>query len=160
MARHVADRPGGRRTRRAVVLVLGLGASTLALSGVAHAYWSTQGTGSGTATSGNALMTLSTSDAPSGLYPGGPASTVTVKLTDNGVGTVTVTGLTPSASTAKSGCNAATALTLSRLDALPTALTTAAPVNVRYSVAMAVDADLGCIGATFTLTFTGTGTVG
>jgi hypothetical protein len=132
----------------------------LALSGVAHGYWTTTGSGTGTASAGEARMSLATGDAPTGLYPGGPAAIVRVTLTNTGGGTIRVDSMTPSVSSSTSGCAAPGELALTRLDALPTALTPGSPAGVRYSVAMATDADLGCIGATFTLTFDAAGTLG
>lgn len=149
-----------RRAPRILALAVTVGVSTLALSGVAYGYWTTTGSGTGTASTGQARMSLATGDAPTGLYPGGPAATVHVTLTNTGVGAIKVGSMTPSTSSSKSGCTAPGELTLTRLDALPTALTPGSPADVRYSVAMATDADAACVGATFTLTFDAAGTVG
>lgn len=156
MSRHARR----RRAPRIIITTVLTGVSALALSGVAYGYWTAVGHGTGTASTGQARMSLSTSDVPSGLYPGGPAATVGVTLTNTGGGAIKVASMTPSVSSTTSGCTAPDELTLSRLDALPTALTAGEPAAVHYSVAMASDADLACIGATFTLTFDATGTLG
>jgi len=149
-----------RRIPRILAITLTAGISTLGMSGVAYGYWSTTASGTGTANAGQARMSVATSDAPTGLYPGGPAATIHVTLTNTGVGAIQVTSMTPSVSSSKNGCTSPGELTLTRLDALPPALTPGAPASVNYSVAMANDADVACIGATFTLTFDATGTVG
>ena len=155
MSRHVRRRRAPR-----ILAVTCIGLSLTAVSGVAHAYWTITGRGTGAASTGDARMSVTTSDAPTGLYPGGPAATVSVTLTNTGGGTLKVSSMTPTVTSSASGCTSPSELTLTRLDLLPTALTAAAPASVRYSVAMANDADLACIGATFTLTFDATGTLG
>src|SRR5690242_20282719 len=156
MSRHVRR----RRVPQLLAAAVCVGVAILAMSGVAYGYWTAAGHGTGTAGSAQARMSLSSSDVPTGLYPGGPAAIVRVTLTNTGGGAIKVATMTPSVSSSASGCSAPGELSLTRLDALPTALTPGAPADVRYSVAMAPGADLACIGATFTLTFDATGTVG
>lgn len=95
----------------AAALVIGGG-------GAAFAYWTAQGTGTGTATTGNSVDFTVTSVAPVGdpLFPGGPEQTVTFTVANDGAGagpqtltsvTVSVANADGSAWTAVSGCSAA-----------------------------------------------------
>jgi hypothetical protein len=67
-------------------LVAGVGVAVLSTSGVAFAYWTTGGTGSGTAsTSAGAANKLGIGgDVPLAMYPGDSAQTITATVTNNG----------------------------------------------------------------------------
>ena len=82
------------------LVVIGAAAGTLAMSGVAYAYWTTQGTGTGSATAGNTVtadrIELSQVGTLTGFYPGSTAQSVMVKAHNPAafsqkVGNVTVT---------------------------------------------------------------------
>ncbi len=62
-----------RLTRKKMVAVIATGVVTLAMAGVAFAYWTTSGagTGTGTAAASNGTLTLHASFPTAGLYPGG-----------------------------------------------------------------------------------------
>jgi hypothetical protein len=63
-------------------------AAIVAVGGVAFAYWTSTGTGSGSATTGTSSGFTVTSSAPTGgpLTPGGPAETVGFTVTNPGSG--------------------------------------------------------------------------
>ena len=86
MSRHARR----RRAPQILAAALGVGISTLAVSGVAYGYWTASGHGTGTASTGTARMSVATGDAPTGLYPGGPDATVRVTLTNTGGGAIDV----------------------------------------------------------------------
>jgi hypothetical protein len=83
-------------------IVAGVAAGVIAAgTGAAYAYWTTSGTGNGSATTGNSTPFAVTVDPASGpaLTPGGPADTVTFHVTNTNSGfqnfanaTATVTG--------------------------------------------------------------------
>lgn len=55
--------------------LLALCATLLVTAGVAYAYWTTTGSGTGSASTGNAAaITVNQTSTPSGLYPGGPTA--------------------------------------------------------------------------------------
>ena len=85
-------------------------------AGAAFAYWTTSGTGTGSATTGSSSTWEVSSDAATGdaLTPGGPTDTVAFHITNNNSGvqrlrtvTVTVANSDGSAWTSVSGCSAA-----------------------------------------------------
>jgi hypothetical protein len=103
-------------SKTAKLAVAGVSVGTLAVSGVAYAYWSTTGTGSGSATTGTSSVFAVTSDAATGglLTPGGPTDTVAfhVKNNNSGVQRLTAVAVTVANSdgtewTAAPGCSAA-----------------------------------------------------
>jgi hypothetical protein len=52
--------------------------AVIAVSGVAYAFWTAGGSGSGTATAGDvSTLTVNQTNTITGLYPGGPAQTLT-----------------------------------------------------------------------------------
>lgn len=87
-----------RRSHGKKPLVLGLAAGlTLAGSGVAFAYWTSTGSGTGGATTGTSTAFVITADPPAGgpLSPDGPTQTVAYTVTNpNGAGVQTLTGTT------------------------------------------------------------------
>lgn len=68
---------------KAKVVVIGVSGATLAVSGVAYAYWTTQGSGTGSATAGDTvaadIIQLTQVGTLSGFYPGSTAQSVMVK---------------------------------------------------------------------------------
>jgi hypothetical protein len=72
----------------AVVVLLGIG-------GVAFAYWSQGGSGSGSATAGTAsAITINQTGSPSGLYPGGPAAALAGTFTNTNASAVSISSVT------------------------------------------------------------------
>jgi hypothetical protein len=81
------------------VVALGVGVATVGLSGVAYAYWTTQGSGTGSATAGSDVaadkISLTQVGTLTGFYPGSTAQNVVVKASNPAafsqkVGNVTV----------------------------------------------------------------------
>jgi hypothetical protein len=100
-----------RFSRKAVIIatsVVLVGAGT----GVAFAFWTNTGSGTGTATTGtNSAITINQTSTASGLYPGGPAVTLSGDFTNNNSGNtfvsaVTATGYTIDAAHVSAGCSA------------------------------------------------------
>ena len=94
------------RTHSKLTVVIAAGAAVVASTGVAYAYWTTQGSGTGEATAGTTAtadaIILEQTTAIAGLYPGGPAADIVVKATNPAdfhqvVGEVTVTPTYPAA---------------------------------------------------------------
>lgn len=93
----------------AAALVLGGG-------GAALAYWTAQGTGTGTATTGASVDFTIASEAPVGdpLYPGGPSQSVSFTVTNPSAGPQTLSSVTVAVANADgtewvavAGCSAA-----------------------------------------------------
>ena len=103
-----------RKSRKATI-VIGSTVGALAIGGVAFAYWSTSGNGSGSAATGTSSEFVVSTDAATGdpLTPGGPTQTVGfhVQNTNSGVqrlSAVSVTVANSDGSTWTSGdCSAA-----------------------------------------------------
>lgn len=66
-------------------VIAGVAVVSLAGSGVAYAYWTTTGSGSGQATTGSnaASLTVAQSGSPSLAYPGAPASTISATVSNS-----------------------------------------------------------------------------
>ena len=79
-----------QHTRKRVAAVATGAALTLLVGGVAFAYWSTSGAGTGSAATGdvNPVTIHATSTAVTGLYPGGPTQNVSGKFDNPNAGTV------------------------------------------------------------------------
>jgi hypothetical protein len=72
------------RSRRTVTLLVA-GGLTLAGTGVAFAYWTAQGTGTGTATTGESTaFVIEGGTSANPLFPGGPAELVPFTVTNPG----------------------------------------------------------------------------
>lgn len=83
-------------------------AAVLVGGGVAVAYWTTTGTGTGTATAGTTTaFAVTQTNSPTGLYPGGPAASLSLSVNNPGTTAArfTVISGTPT-STDKPGCAA------------------------------------------------------
>ena len=142
-----------RRIALGVVLIGFLG------SGIAYAYWTTQGTGSGSATTGT-LQTVKI-DAVSfptatevRLYPGGPTTPVTITVTNPNSFPVMVSSLTYGAITSgKSGCSGSNAEVTIDLTGLQTSTIAAGTHDLMASASMGLGSASACQGATFSSSF-------
>jgi hypothetical protein len=80
--------------KRRKVLVPLIVAGVLAVAGAAVAYWTSTGTGSGTATVGNtSALTINPVTFTGTLYPGGTAATSSITINNPGAADVQVTNL-------------------------------------------------------------------
>lgn len=85
-------------------------AAVLLGGGAAFAYWTNSGTGTGTAATGtNAAVTVVQTSTPTGMYPGGPAQTLSGNFTNPNAGNtyvtaVTATGYTIDPASVTAGC--------------------------------------------------------
>lgn len=142
-----------RRMAMGVVLIGFLG------SGIAYAYWTTQGTGSGNATTGNLqTVTIDTVSFPTAtaarLYPGGPTTPVTITVTNPNSFPVTVSSLTHGAITSEnSGCSGSNAEVTIDLTGLQTSTIAAGTHDLIASASMGVGSVSQCQGATFSSSF-------
>jgi hypothetical protein len=142
-----------RRIAMGVVLIGFLG------SGIAYAYWTTQGTGSGNATTGNLqTVTIDTVSFPTAtavrLYPGGPTTPVTITVTNPNSFPVTVSSLTyGSITSGNSGCSESNAEVTLNLAGLQTAIIVPGPQVLTASASMGVASASACQGATFSGSF-------
>ncbi len=96
------------KTKRGALLIASTATALLVGGGVAFAYWTTTGTGSGeVATGTNANITIAQTNTVDGLYPGGSAKAINIKINNpdanaEKVGTVVVAV----SGTNKQGCTA------------------------------------------------------
>jgi hypothetical protein len=75
--------------------ILAVAVVTLGVAGMAFAYWTTGGSGVGSATSGDVQdITISQTSTVAGLYPGGPAQNVATKYSNPNAGKVYVEDVT------------------------------------------------------------------
>jgi hypothetical protein len=104
------------KMKKKTAIVLAGGILTVATAGGAYAYWTTIGSGTGTATTGTSSVFAVTTDAATGgpLTPGGPTETVTFHVQNNNSGVqrltavaVTVANSDGTAWSAVTGCSAA-----------------------------------------------------
>ena len=85
-----------RKISKKKLLVAGVATAVIATGGgVALAYWSSTGTGSGSATTGTSTDFVVTSDAATGgpLTPGGPSQTVAFHIKNPGTGNEKLTSV-------------------------------------------------------------------
>ena len=158
-------------TKRTALITAATAAATIAASGIAYAYWTTNGTGNATATAGNALgVTAVAVPSSSGtLYPNNSVPTVVNIANPNPfpvkVSRVVLTASSaPTVSGGGAGCTAAASLvSLSSADSgvLASPVTLAAnggtgTVTVG-SIAMGLASHNDCQGATFA--FSGAGLI-
>lgn len=81
--------------QQARFVALAVGAVALALAGVAFAYWTQGGTGSGGATAGTTTaITVNQTSTPTGLYPGGPAQALSGTFTNPNAHAVRISSVT------------------------------------------------------------------
>jgi hypothetical protein len=105
------------RFSKKALIATGTGAVVaMAIGGLALAYWTTSGNGSGSATTGTSSSFVVTTDAATGgpLSPGGPSESVTIHVNNPSTGHqqlstvhVTVANSNGSAWTSVAGCSAA-----------------------------------------------------
>ena len=152
--RHGRKPARSARPARRVALVAGVSAvAVLAGGGVAYAYWTAGGDGAGSTTIGTVSLSADPVTAV-GLYPGSSVP-VTVTLAATGDGTVQVTAVTPGITAIDPGlaqCDPA-AVTFAATG-LPQSVTAGTPVEVAGVVTMALDAEDGCQGRSFTIPLT------
>lgn len=158
-----ADAAGSRWGRRA--LVIGATSAVVMGGGVAFAYWSANGTGSGAATAGTALAVNGSVKAVQSsstlLYPGGSAPLI-VNVHNPNSFSVNVTGLSLAAGTkpdgvsgGQSSCTATSSgvtLIAGNATGLPQSVGAGsdATFTIPGGVAMAIGSDNGCQSASFT----------
>src|SRR4051812_26049757 len=89
------ERPVRIKGSRKYGIVAGTVAAVLIGGGVAAAYWTTGGSGTGTAAAGtSANVTVAQTSTISNLYPGGPSSPVAFTITNSNPGPVYVGAVT------------------------------------------------------------------
>lgn len=77
----------------------------LTVAGGAYGYWTTTGSGSGSAATGTVVgVTVNQTSLVTGLYPGGPAQSITGTFNNSNSGAVYVTAVTAVLGTLPSGC--------------------------------------------------------
>ena len=153
---------GARRVSR--LLVAGAIATASVLTGgVAFAWWSTTGSGSGSATTGTTVALTTSASTPSGtvLVPGGSAPLV-ITVTNPNAGSVTITSVQLDTSrsvtvSGEAGTCTAPPLTVSATPSLVLAGGATTTFTVPNAVTLGSAAANGCQGATFTLPVTLTG---
>ena len=94
MAAHRMQRP--RLTRRIVLLIAAVLGIQLAVAGTAMAYYSSHGTGTGSATTGTLTISVPSASIVQALYPGGTAD-VALTVTNPGSSTLQITSITAGA---------------------------------------------------------------
>lgn len=99
-----------KRMTRSGYIATGTAAAVLVFGGgAAFAFWTSSGSGTGTAAAGTtADVSITQTGSITGLYPGGPAQTISVDITNPNAGDITLAGVTASvSSTSDAGCTAA-----------------------------------------------------
>ena len=95
-------------SKKTFAVVASATAAVLVGGGVAVAYWTTTGTGTGSATAGTtaSLVVTQTTATPTGLYPGGPASSLDLSVSNPGTSAVRIFTLTaaPTGTSNEPGC--------------------------------------------------------
>ena len=90
-------------SRRRIFLLVGV-VAVLAIAVGAYAYWTQGGTGSGTATAGTtSTITVNQTSTVSGLYPGGPAATLSGNFDNPNASAVTISSITAVVSSISGG---------------------------------------------------------
>jgi hypothetical protein len=81
--------------KQARFVALAVGALAVAVAGVAFAFWTQGGSGSGGATAGTtSAITVNQTSTPIGLYPGGPAQALSGTFTNPNPHAVQISGVT------------------------------------------------------------------
>ena len=84
-------------TMPAKLVVFGAVVAVVAVGGLAFAYWTQAGSGSGTSTAGTtSAITVNQTGSPSGLYPGGPTAPLAGTFTNPNPGSVSLVSVTAS----------------------------------------------------------------
>lgn len=149
--------------RRLAVVTLITGIAVVAGVDVSYAYYSSHGSGTGTATTGAASITLPTMAASvSGLYPGA-IKNISVTVTNTSPSAIVLTEVTPSTATITiagpldSGTTCEASAVTFTPNALPGPIGVGQDGTVTGKVAMASSAGNQCQGATFSIGITVTG---
>lgn len=148
-------RPSNRKRRIALGVVL-IGFLS---SGIAYAYWTTQGTGSGNATTGTLqTVTIDAVSFPTAsavrLYPGGPTTPVSITVTNPNSFPVTVSSLTHGSITSeKAGCSGSNAEVTLDLTGLQNSTIASGTQSLTANASMGVASASPCQGATFSSSF-------
>ena len=97
------------KTKRGALLAGSVATALLVGGGVAFAYWTTTGSGTGSAGAGDvSAVTVTQTNTITGLYPGGPAQDIDLKISNPNDSNVTIETVAVSVSgTDKTGCTAA-----------------------------------------------------
>ena len=94
-----------RFTKKPRTIIAGAAVVGVASAGVAYAYWTTSGTGSGTATTGTVVgITVNETTNATNLYPGGPAQPLAGNFNNGNAGAVYVASVTAALGTLPTGC--------------------------------------------------------
>jgi hypothetical protein len=92
--------------KKTAVVATGL-ALVLATAAIAFAYWTNSGSGNGSAATGSdTSITVNQTSSPSGLYPGGPAATLSGNFTNPNSSKVFVHQVTASLASVEGGSEA------------------------------------------------------
>jgi hypothetical protein len=156
--------------------VLGSAAAGLLLTGVAFAYWTSSGSGSGQATAGSAsTVTLSAGTVTSTLFPGGTADVGTLVTNPNPYA-VLISGLsagTITSGTAGNACDtngnhvtfnvpgtypSTTYRVPAKAGVVGTGNPAAFAIDIANGASMAINSDTTCQAKTFTIPLSGTAT--
>ena len=94
--------------KKRLALVATTAAAVLIGGGVAVAYWTTTGSGTGSAATGTtSTLTVNGTNTPSALYPGGPAQTIDYSIVNGNPGAIYVNQVTIAVTgTNQAGCDA------------------------------------------------------
>lgn len=99
-----------RKVRNSYVLMAAGGAALLLGGGVAFAFWTSSGSGSGTAVAGDTgsvTITQDLTDPITGLYPGGPGQDIVIDIANPNASDVTIGAVNATvSSTSNVGCTA------------------------------------------------------
>ena len=94
-----------RFTKKSRTIIAGAAVVGFVSAGVAYAYWTTSGTGSGTAATGTVVgITVNQTTSPTGLYPGGPAQPIAGNFDNSNSGAVYVASVSAALGTLPTGC--------------------------------------------------------
>jgi len=99
-------RKGGlaMRKSRKIAIVAGSTVGALAIGGVAFAYWTQGGSGTGTGAAGTTTaITVNQTTTPAGLYPGGPAASLAGNFDNPNPGAVNISGITAAVTSVTGG---------------------------------------------------------
>ncbi len=84
-----------RRFNKRGLAAFGIGVLVIAGAGASFAYWTQSGGGSGSATTGTTgTVTVNQTSTVTGLYPGGPAGSLSGNFTNTSPGPVTISSVT------------------------------------------------------------------
>jgi hypothetical protein len=91
-------------TRKRIFLLAGIVVVLAGAAVAAYAYWTSGGSGTGSATAGNTVnITVNQTSSVSGLYPGGPAVTLSGNFDNPNAGSVQISSITAVVSSISGG---------------------------------------------------------